>query len=338
MIRTRDSILGLAVLGMASSLTLAQTGPQLLIEPFRAETRFDGTASATYFFDTDADFGSVAGEDVDAQLARYSVAARYRLVEPAAKGTQPTMIQRADPRLGFSLNYLTVDTDNDVLPESFTDVQIGASTGIAAFDGWVAGLTFGMGWAGANEFGDSDAYFGTATLLFGRKLDENTSLALALDYNGNRSFLPDVPLPGIVWTREIPEQKLEVSLGIPFAYGRWRPIEPLLLEVNFTFPDFVGARASYDLVEGVGLFASFAQRTDAWHSQDLDNDVDRILFEQTLAEVGARFSIRDEFVLLIAGGYAFGQEFRYGFDSRDTEEILEIDDGPFVRIEGQFSF
>lgn len=338
MIRTHSSKLALAAGLVVSSVAMAQTGPQLLIEPFRAETRFDGNAAVTYFFDTSTDFGDIGGNDVDAQLARYSVAARYRLVEPAAKGTQPTMIQRADPRIGFSINYLTVETDNDVLPESFTDVQLGAGTGIAEFDGWVAGLTFGVGWAGASEFGDSDAYFGAATLLIGRQLDPNTSLGIALDYNGNRTFMPDVPLPGVVWTREIPEEKLEISLGFPFAYGRWRPIDPLLLEVNFTFPDFVGARASYDLVEGVGLFASFAQRTDAWHSQDLDNDVDRIFLEQTLAEVGARFSLRDEFVVLIAGGYAFGQEFRYGFDTRDTEEILEIDDGPFVRIEGQFSF
>lgn len=316
------------VMAAASSSVLAQVGPELLLNPFRADTRIDGTVAATYFFDSNTDFTDALSEDIEAQIARYTAMARVRLMPE----------HRADPRFGVLVSHLTVDTSQDVLPESFTDIQFGVGTGIAEFDGWVAGLVLGFGWAGANEFGDGSAYYGAATLMFGRQLDANTSLGIAIDYNGNRSFMPDVPLPGVVWTRKIPEQDLEVSLGFPFAYGRWRPYHPLLLEVNFTFPDFVGARVSYDLVEGVGLFGSLARRTDAWHSDGLENDIDRIFFEQTAAEFGARFSVRDNFVLLIAGGYAFGQEFSTGFDSRDTDTILEIDDGPFVRLEGQISF
>jgi hypothetical protein len=51
-----------------------------------------------------------------------------------------------------------------------------------------------------------------------------------------------------------------------------------------------------------------------------------------------RFAVQDNFELLVAGGYAFRQEFSVGFDSRDTGKILEIDDGPFVRIVGRISF
>ncbi len=314
-----------AVLGSAS-ISLAQVGPELLLNPFRADTRFDASAAATYFFDSNTDFGG--SNDIDAQIARYNAAGRFRLMPE----------HRADPRVGFAVSTLTVDTDGDVLPKSFTDLQLGVGTGIAEFDGWVAGVVLGFGWAGANEFGDGSAYYGAATVMFGRQLDENTSLGIAIDYNGNRSFMPDVPLPGIVWTRKLPENDLEVSLGFPFAYGRWRPTEKLLLELNFTFPDFVGARASYDLIEGVGLFASLTRRTEAWHSEDLANDVDRIFFEQTSAEIGARISLDDQFVLIIGGGYAFGQEFSTGFDTRDTDKILKLDDGPFVRLEGQISF
>jgi hypothetical protein len=317
-----------AAIAMASSSALAQVGPELLLNPFRGETRVDATVIGTYFFESDADFGDAFSDDIDVQLARYTAMARVRLMPE----------HKADPRFGMSVTTLTVDTTDDVFPESFTDIQFGLGTGIAEFDGWVAGLVLGFGWAGANEFGDGSAYYGAATLMFGRQLDANTSLGIAIDYNGNRSFMPDVPLPGIVWTRKIPEQDLKVSLGFPFAYGRWRPYQPLLLEVNFTFPDFVGARVSYDLVEGVGLFGSLSQRTDAWNSDDLEDDNDRIFFEQTTAEFGARFSVYDNFVLLIAGGYAFKQEFSTGFDTRDTDKIFEIDDGPFARIEGHISF
>ncbi len=325
MISSRSLVLSAAVLSV-SSVAMAQTGPELLLNPFSPDARFDGRAQATYFFDSNTDFGDT--DDIEAQISRYSTAGRIRLMPE----------HKADPRFGYSLTHLKVDSDDGVLPKSFTDAQIGIGTGIAEFDGWVAGLTLGFGWAGANEFGDGDAYYGAATVMFGRQLDEHTSLGIALDYNGNRTIFPDVPLPGIVWTRQIPENNLEVSLGFPFAYGRWRPTEPLLLEINFTFPDFVGARVSYDLVPGVGIFGSLAQRTDAWQSDDLENKNDRIFFEQTLAEAGVRFSVHDQFVVLLAGGYAFRQEFSYGFDTRKTDDIVEIDDGPFVRIEGSFSF
>jgi len=49
-------------------------------------------------------------------------------------------------------------------------------------------------------------------------------------------------------------------------------------------------------------------------------------------------SIDDRFTVLIAGGYAFGQDFRFGFDSRDTDEITKLDDGPYIRLEGEFAF
>ena len=54
--------------------------------------------------------------------------------------------------------------------------------------------------------------------------------------------------------------KLEISAGFPFAYGRWRPTEEWLFEVNFQFPDFVGARVTYDFSPGWGVFGSLARR------------------------------------------------------------------------------
>jgi hypothetical protein len=325
---TKLAIASAAIVTMSASLASAQVGPELLLKPFSKDAKVDGFAAATYFFDSNTDFDLGNADDVEAQLSRYALGGRIRVMPD----------HRADPRFGFVVNYFSVDVPDDLLPETFTDAQIGIGTGIAEFDGWVAGLTLGFGFAGDNEFGTSDGYYGAATLLFGRQLDENTSLGIALDYNGNRTFMPDVPLPGFVWTRRIPENDLEVSLGFPFAYGRWRPIEPLLLEINFTIPDFVGARVSYDLAPGIGLFASLASRTDAWNTDRAENDIDRIFFEQRVAEFGARFSVHDNFVLLLAGGYAFGQEFSVGYDSRNTDKITDIDDGPFVRIEGQISF
>lgn len=321
------AITAVAVNGVLfASASLAQSGPELLLNPMTKGITADGNVSAAYFFDSNTDFDDI-NDSEDFELQRYTLNTRFRLMPD----------HKADPRIGFSGSFFYLG-ENPVLPKSFTDVSISVGTGIFEHDGWVGGLTLGAGWAGANEFGESDAFYGTATLLVGRELRKDVSLGLALDYNGNRTFMPDTPLPGVVLTWQLPEQKLELSAGFPFAYGRWRPIDKLLLEINFTFPDFVGARLSYDLVEGVGVFASLAKRNDAWEAAGLENDVDRILFEQTGAEFGARFSLHDRFTLLIAGGYAFKQEFGVGFDTRDTDKIAELDDGPFVRIEGQFAF
>ncbi|MBC7782512.1 MAG: hypothetical protein H7144_01625 [Burkholderiales bacterium] len=317
-------IASLAAVSVVSSMALAQAGPEMLLKPMDKALRFDGSASGAYFFETDT-----SADDTEATLIRYGTSGRLRLMPE----------HKADPRFGYSFQQLNLDTDNDLYPSEFTSIQVGVGTGIAEFDnGWVAGLTLGGGYAGTNTFGDANAWYAAGTVLVGGKIDDRTTLGFALDYDGNRSFMPDVPLPGIVWTRQIPERNLELSVGFPFAYSRWRPTEELLLELNFTFPDFVGARVSYDLVKGVGLFASLSQRTDAWHHNDLPRGDDRILFEQSMAELGARFSLDDRFTVLFAGGYAFAQEFRTGFDSRETDEFLELDDTPFLRLEGEFRF
>jgi hypothetical protein len=323
------------VAAFTASTAFAQTGPELLLRPMADELRFDGRVSATYFFSSDFDIDDIDKDTTgEAQVARYFAEGRVRFF-PGDRESTP--IRKADPRVGFSLTELTVEDDGGVLPGHFTDMQFGVGSGVAQFGDWIAGITLGIGYAGANSFGESDAIFGAATLLFGRQLDENTSLGVALDYNGNRTFMPDTPLPGLVYTSKLPERNLEFSLGFPNAYGRWKPTEALLLEINFTFPDFVGGRVSYDFVDGVGLFASFARRTDAWTADDLD-DHDRIFFEQTLAELGARFNVDDRFAIVLAGGWAFGQEFSVGYDTRDDDKLVELDDGPFVRLEGEFRF
>jgi hypothetical protein len=308
---------------LLASGALAQSGPELMLNPMSKETRVETTVGATYFFDTD-----VEGGDVDFQMTRYIAQARMRLMPG----------QEADPRLGFSVSSLQIDTNLPGFPGSFNDVSISVGTGIAKFNGWVAGMTLGVGHSSTNTFGDGSGYYGMATVLFGHEIDAVSSFGLALDYNGNRSFMPDVPLPGFVYTRQVPEQRMEFSIGFPFAYGRYRPIDALLLEVNFTFPDFIGGSVSYDLTPGIGLYGSLAQRTESYHSPDLTNDVDSIIFEQTVAEAGMRFHVEDNFVLIVAGGYAFDQSFRTGFDSRETDKFVDINDGPFARIEGQFQW
>jgi hypothetical protein len=321
MMMLKTCVAGLS-LAMVSSV-LAQSGTELLLKPMADSVRTDGVAAVTYF-----DRVETENDDQDFQLTRYFAEGRLRLV-PGFE---------ADPRVGFSYTHLNLNSDDPALPSHLTDASIGLGTGIARFDGWVAGLVVGGGHASANAFGDGNGTYGTATLLLGKTIDEYSSLGVAVDYNGNRSFMPDVPLPGVVYTRKIPDRKLEVSLGFPFAYGRWRPTEQLLLELNFTFPDFVGGRVSYELAEGLGVFASVASRTDSFHFNDLADPDDRLFFRQRLAEAGVRYEVRDTFVISLAGGWAFGQEFTSGWDTRDDDLVADIEDGPFARIEAQFSF
>ncbi|HEY0009276.1 MAG TPA: hypothetical protein VGB55_11170, partial [Tepidisphaeraceae bacterium] len=184
----------------AAANAFAQSGTELLLRPMAESVRFDGTASTAYFFDTEA-----GDADEDFQLTRHLAEGRLRLV-PGFE---------ADPRLGFSFMQMNIHTDDALLPDHLTDVSFGLGTGIARYEGWIAGLVVGGGHAAANTFGDDNGYYATATLLLGRTIDEFSSIGVAIDYNGNRSFMPDVPLPGIVYTRKIPDRKLEVSLGFP---------------------------------------------------------------------------------------------------------------------------
>src|SRR5688572_30333300 len=175
---------------------LAQTSVDLMLRPFPrnhpAEVKADAYFLGAGDSDRDEEFGGNP-TDRDYLLSVYDLKGRMRVAPQ----------QRIDPRVGVSATYMTLNAQDPALPDQLLDASVAVGFGVFQRDGWVGALTLGYGYAGSADelFGDSNAWYPKASLVFGKKLSRTDSLAIVVDYDANRTYKPDVPFPGIVWQK-----------------------------------------------------------------------------------------------------------------------------------------
>jgi hypothetical protein len=321
--------------------TRAQTNIDLMLKPFSEKTPIEINAYGALLAS-----GHTDNAGADYQLSLVDLTARYRFAPD----------QRIDPRLGISASYLNFNTDDRAIPAGLLDASVAVGFGVYEdkASGWQAGLTVGGGYAGEtgtgedNLFSDQNAWYPKASLLVGKHLNKTDSLLFLIDYDANRTYKPDIPFPGFAYQKLIfgnpdpshpdatgPFQpQLLLTLGVPYAALHWEPMEHLSIDISYLIPDDFGARVDYDLVPRgkLGLFASLDTRRNGFHVNTLRHGDDRILFYQRRAEVGLRWTPANKVNLVVAGGYAFGQELTTGFDTSDDNKLADLGDCPYVRF------
>lgn len=310
--------------GLAASLSLihsaaAQTDPGMMLVPWVGESQAQVNADA-FYTPTEA---NITGADVD--LSIFTSTGRFRLDPDASY----------NPTIGYEFVQYEIGSSDAALPDDLTDVSIafGGSFGNVDFGTsigeWQVGYTLGIGYAGVTPFSDGDAYYGKADLFAVKTIDRDTRWLVGLNYDGNRVFMPDVPLPAVTYFSRLNETTT-YAIGLPFSRLTWTPDEFWTVDIRsavfFNFNGTVSYRASKDLK----LFASYVRRNDAF-TLPTGFANRRLLFSQDRAEIGLSYDLGENLTLTVAGGYALNQEFDVGFDSRDPSGLRDLDDSGYIR-------
>jgi hypothetical protein len=213
---------------------------------------------------------------------------------------------------------------------------VAVAFGLGRCDDWEVGAVVGFGYAGNSPFGDASAWYAKADLIVSTKFDENSGLQIILDYNGNRTIFPDLPLPAVAYWRKSSDQ-LSYSVGLPYSSITWKPLDTLTIHADYAVPFTIDATVTWQVLEQLAIFGGFHNRYDAFFIDGLDKER-RHFFRQRSVEAGVRWSPCRNIDLSLAGGYAFDQEIEVGFDARDTDSVVEFSDEPFVRIAAEMRF
>ncbi len=279
-----------------------------------------------YEFSADA-WGQSQGEseqtDLDTRLSSYHAAGRF-LLDPAIEGS---------PTAAISWSQLNTHSSDPALPDELTDISVAASV-MRELDGdWTLRITAGGGFAGDNAFTDGSAFYGLANLTADHRLGQERGYKLFLDYNGNRSIFPDIPLPGFVYYDRLNDE-LSYSLGLPGSIT-WTPDSNTTARAVIT-PGGVTGSIEHQLDNRLTLFALFDNSVRSFHLDSDDSDR-RLFFKQNRVEAGVVWRGRegDGFPgveVRAAVGYAFDQEFSRGWDTRDDDTVRDISDEPYVRV------
>lgn len=290
----------------------AQTDPSALFEPWEPHQLFNSETNLLIF-----DTGRLAGKS--AQLIEGESTGRWRLDQQ----------HEINPTIGYDATWLQISNSAHIIPEHLTDLSLGIASPLGASDNWFVAASAAVGYAGDQPFTNSDAWYGKTTIILGRQLGEHTLLFM-LTYDGNRTLLPDVPIPAIEYTGQL-NKNFSYVLGFPNTSATWQPIDPLTFELSWDFPISLDATARYKLTPMLSIFAAYSSRESAFHTRDLPDDR-RLFFEEQLAQMGLTWRLNKFAELTAAAGFGFDRKFSQGFDDRTLHRIATLSDEPFLRF------
>ncbi len=309
------TLVALVLMLIFTAAARAQTGPELAQQPWEQDTQTDVTGEVRWFDQADIDHTNHA-----LNLMRYDARGRVRLNE--SNDTQGDEV-----RLGFDYTHLDLDSADPALPERLVDVSVAGSWMRELKQSRRIGAVAGVGYAGDAPFGDSDAIYFMGNLIFEQPLDQQSKLTLSLNYDGNRTIWPDVPLPLIAYTRKVNDEFM-YTVGVPFSSVRWQPDDRWTVSATYVPVVTANARVDYALTDHWQLFGQFENSYDAFVVNS--NEDRRLFFQQRRLEAGVTYQASDHCAVTFAGGYAFDQSFKQGWDVRDTETVRDVDDAPFL--------
>jgi len=311
---------GLAVSLLVARAGVAQSGAGMMLVPWAGDQQAE-VAGDAFFTPTQAD---VTGADVD--LSIFTSTGRFRLDPDSSY----------NPTIGYEFVQYEIGSSDAALPDDLTDVSIafGGSFGMVdlgeSLGGqWQMGYTLGLGYAGVTPFNDGDAWYGKADVFAVKVIDRDTRWLVGINYDGNRIFLPDVPLPAVMYFGRLNETTT-YGIGLPFSSLTWKPDEFWTLDVGAVLFFSFNGTLSYQATEDLKFFASVVRRSDAFTLQNA-GDNRRLLFSQDRVELGLTYDLSRNVALTVAGGYAFNQAFDVGYDSRDPRGLRDLDDSGYIR-------
>jgi hypothetical protein len=310
------------VLVCAAPVAYAQTNVGLILLPWEEGEFLELESEFLYQFETNTE--DALDSDVDLQW--YAAEGRLRL--------NPE--EEFHPTLGFQFEHIEFSSSHPAVPDRLVDASFGVGSGLAETDWGGILATVSFGFAGDQPFSDSDAWYGKADLLAAIRVSDDEGWQIGISYNRNRTLWPDIPIPTVNYYKRVSDE-LFFAVGIAYNVVRWTPDENFRVIATHRSPFTIDVIAEYQVVPKLWVQGGFHNRLNAYHANgDIDNR--RLFFTHRRFEGGVHWTPNPNLDLTLAFGYAFDQEIEHGWDSRDLDTVVELDDAPYVRAAVEMVF
>lgn len=223
--------------------------------------------------------------------------------------------------------------DVDPFPAELYNIQLGTGYRQKLDNGWSAGGVLLVGSPSDKPFASGDEITVNATAYLRIPDGERNAWLFFLNYFNNREFLPNVPIPGVGYQYN-PTPQFEALIGIPFAQFYWQPMPKLSLTGRYLVPRQIDLQAAYELLEPLEVYVGYQWDNDRFLRSDREDDDERLFYYDQRVLAGVKWDINESTWVDFSGGWAFDRFWfeGEGYDERDHSRI-EIDDGPFVRLQ-----
>jgi hypothetical protein len=241
-----------------------------------------------------------------------------------------------NPILGYSFFELRPGRPLGPLGSDTVDGSLAFATPITKVGDWFVGARIGAGYAGDHPFANSDAWYGLASVSAGRRFSNDDKLLLWLEYDGNRTLFPGVPIPQFAYAGSINPQT-DYVIGIPESSIEFRPDPNLTLSLKYDALFSFDADAEWKLTEQFSAVLEYTSQEHAFHSSELSGSK-RVFYDEQRADIGLRWRASKSLSAGLVAGYGFGRKISTGYDDRDRSTAESLSDGWFFRAEVSLEF
>lgn len=159
------------------------------------------------------------------------------------------------------------------------------------------------------------------------------------NYSNNRTFLNNVPLPGLLYVVEQSRQK-SLMLGFPLIYAL-RPIlnDALTFKYVALLPYTHRLRLYYNQFKFLKPYLALEQGVQAYMNSEIDSKTHRIFWFERRASIGGEKSFGPFLKIDLQVGNSFDREFFSARSmSKDKSGVVQIRDGIYGLINLKSSF
>ena len=308
-----NRILGVvAVVSLLAGGAMGQSMGRLIAEPWNGNVCYQ-----SYDHPIIEAGGHVNGDDSDSQVFGWDSFGRIRFDPDDQQG----------PFVAYHLLTLGLGTDTPAFKTQMDEMSgvLGFHLGDVA--GWDMGVTVGGGYSSTHPFVNESGVYQIGHLTAQKPIDANDSFLLAVDYEGNSSLLPDVPLPGFAFQHR--GEVCTFMVGYPTSYFAWMPKWNVKIAALYEAPYTADIDLDYRMNKNYGFYSDVGNFFQGFVRSDSDI-YHRQFFQMTRVELGLRCNFDPYWDAAIGIGYAFDQNVSNGYDIRDMRGVGHISNEPYL--------
>jgi hypothetical protein len=224
------------------------------------------------------------------------------------------------------------------LPNELYNLRFGPAYRYKFKNGWTAGIGVILGSASDKLFHSKNELSLQSDIFVRIPAAEDNSWVFFIDYNTNREFWRNIPIPGAAyWFKS--SDKFQAMIGAPVASIKFKPFERLTCEATYIMVRDIEAKISYDIASQFYIYGGFNWNNELYARADRERNQDRIFYYEKLLLAGAHWQAFKYIGIDLTAGYSFDRFFFEGekYDNKDDNET-EIENGPFVTLRAGFPF
>lgn len=252
---------------------------------------------------------------------------------------QLPFLQQEDSTWTFSIGgkELKLEPNNSPYPDLY-DIKAGLA--------YSKTLENGKQWTVHSSFGSaSDKPFTSAkdntlniTAIYTSPIDPVKKWLYFLNYSNNRSFLNNVPLPGIAWMYT-PSREFALILGAPFLFLNWQFSEKMGLSTFTLLPYTFRGQIYYRMNPVSQVYFGLDASQMVHYLHDREKDKERLFYDERKIFIGAKSPLAKGLMAEAELGYAFDRKFFSAENySWRPEDATNIGSAPFARLQLKYIF